>query len=249
MRSFDEAHLTLLLLTVAFYALTMFAASKLSRRWQNIMFLLGALLCSGGIFFRYGMGLNWSAGKITWDTLAMQMLQVCNFNLILVLLMLVPKFELARQYSFMFSMFAASTALVSISRDFADNNWYDITVLNSWFNHVFAIAVPLWMMAAGRLKPQKKYILPVLGCVAVYFVLVFGCTEWLHGTGILPVTKSFSFVYDPGGIAPLEWLYELIPAPFFYLVPLALPMVAFFWGLTWLFRNYSVQPFSRKRKK
>ena len=249
MRSFDENHLTLLLVTVAFIALTMFAASKLSRRGQNIMFVLGALLCAGGIFFRYGMGLNWSCDQFSWDTLATQMLQVCNFNMILVLLMLVPKFELARQYAFMFSMFAASTALISVPRDFADNNWYDVTVLNSWVNHVFAVSLPLWMMAAGRLKPQKKYILPVTCCVAVYFLVAFGCTEWLHGKGLIPLEKSFSFVHDPGGIGLLEWLYKLIPAPFFYLVPLALPMVAFFWGLTWLFRNYNVQPFAKSRKK
>ena len=248
MTSFNQAHITILLITVAFYAVTMFAVSKLSRRGQNVVFLLGALLCAGGIFFRYGMGLR-TSGELDLQTLGFQMLQVCNFNLVLVLLMLVPKFELARQYSFFFSMFAASTALISLHSDFANCNWYDTTFLNSWCNHVFAIALPLWMLAAGRLKPQKKYILPVTACVAAYFVVVYGCTEWLHATELLPVTKTFSFVYDPGGIGLLEWLYQLIPVPFFYLVPLGLPMVAFFWLLTWIFRNYSVQPFAQKRKK
>lgn len=247
MRSFDQTHLTFLILTVVFYAVTMFAAHKLSRKGQNIMFAIGAVLCAGGIFFRYGMGLKFSA-DLDLFTLATQQLQVCNFNFVLVLLMLIPKCELARQYSIMFSMFAACTYMFSLPTSFADNNWYDATVLNSWLNHTFAIALPLWMLAAGRLKPQKKYILPVTACVAVYFIAVYGCTEWLHTTGKLAETTTFSFVYSPDGVGLLEWLYKLIPMPFFYLVPLALPMLGFFWLLTRIFRNYSVRPFAQKSK-
>ena len=172
--------------------------------------------------------------------LAIQMLQVCSFNLILVILMLVPRLELARQYSFFFSMFAAATALVSLPKSWAALDWYAPTILNSWLNHVFAIALPLWMLAARRLKPQKKYILPVAGCVVGYFVIVYGCTEWLHAVGRLPEEKTFSFVYDPGGVALLEWLHKVIPIPLLYLVPLIPAMVGFFWLLTWLFRNYKV---------
>lgn len=247
MRSFDQTHLTFLLLTVAFYAVTMFAVAKLPRRGQNIMFLLGALLCAGGIFFRYGMGLKLTT-DFTLKTLAFQQMQVCNFNFLLVLLMLVPQFELARQYSIFFSMFAACTFMVSVPSDFANHNWYDVTVLNSWLNHTFAIALPLWMLAAGRLKPQKKYILPVLACVAVYFVAVYACTEWLHSTGDLAMGTTFSFVYDPGKVGLLEWLWELNPKPFYYLLPLAVPLYGFFWLLAWLFRNYTVRPYWQKKK-
>lgn len=247
MTSFDQTHLTFLLLTVAFYAVTMFAASRLPRRGQNLLFAFGAFMCAAGIFFRYGMGQQFSGG-LTLQTLAFQQLQVCNFNFLLVLLMLVPKFELARQYSIFFSMFAACTFMFSVPGDFAGKSWYSSTVLNSWLNHTFAIALPLWMLAAGRLKPQKKYVLPVLACVAVYFVAVYACTEWLHASGALDPNTSFSFVYDPGKVGILEWLWDLNPKPFYYLVPLAVPMFGFFWLLAWLFRNYTVRPFAEKKK-
>ena len=247
MRSFDQTHRVFLILTAMFYAVTMFAAGKLSRKGQNVMFFLGALVCAAGIFFRYGMDLNFS-GKLDLFPLATQMMQVCNFNFLLVLLMLVPKFELARQYSVMFSMFAACTYMFSLPTSFASCNWYDVTVLNSWLNHTFAIALPLWMVAAGRLKPKKEYIVPVTAAVALYFIAVYGCTEWLHATGQLPTDTTFSFVYSPDGVPLLEWLYAMIPVPFFYLVPLAVPMLAFFWLLTRLFQNYKVSPYSRKIK-
>lgn len=227
-------------------AVTMYTASKLPRRGQNVMFAVGTLLCAGGIFWRYAMGMSASFENLRWDTFAVQMLQVCNFNFLLVLLMLVPKFELARQYSFMFSMFAAATVMLSFPKSWETMNWYDAPVMNFWLNHVFAIALPLWMVAAGRLKPQKKYIVPVTVCVVMYFLVVYGLTEWLHITGKLPETTTFSYIYDPKGVGLLEWMYGLIPVPCFYLVPLIPAMLAFFWLLTWLFRNYKARPFGKK---
>ena len=246
MKPFDQTHLILLMATVAFVAVTMYAASKLSHRGQNVLFALGAILCAGGIFFRYAMGASFSFEKLDVQTLGIQMLQVCNFNFLLVLLMLVPKFELARQYSFMFSMFAAATVMLSFPKSWASLKWYDTTVLNFWFNHVFAIALPLWMLAAGRLKPQKKYILPVSVCVIAYFLIVYGCTEWLLAKGLVTADNTFSYVYDPEGVGLLESLYKLIPVPCFYLAPLIPAMLGFFWALTWLFKNYNVQRYGRK---
>ena len=167
MKSFSTLHYIFLISSLIFILLTMFIVSKLKRRGQNIMFLIGTLCCSLGIFYRYGMGLSLE-GKINIITLCKELLQVCSFNFILLPLMLIPKFEIARQYSFFFSMFAASTTLFSVSKVYADMNWYDISFLNSWINHLFAIAVPLWMLAARRLKPQKKYI----------FVLINTHTEY-----------------------------------------------------------------------
>ena len=249
MKSFESTHLMLLMATVAFIALTMYAAHKLPRRAQTVLFIVGALLCAGGIFWRYALNMTLSPLTLRWETLFIQMLQVCNFNMILVLLMLVPKFELARQYSIMFSMFAAATVMLSIPSRYANDAWYSPDFLNFWLNHVFAIALPLWMFAAGRLKPQKKYVLPVAGCVVVYFLIVYGGTEWLRGIGKLAADKSFSYVHNPGGVGLLEWLFRLIPVPCFYLAPLIPPMIGFFWGLWWLFRNREVTPFAIKRKK
>ena len=246
MRTFDQTHITFLLVTIAFYGITMFAVSKMPKWAQNIMFGLAAVLCAGGVFFRYGMGLSFS-GNIDLKPFALQMMQVCNFNAILVILMLVPKFELARQYSIYFSLAAACTYMLSLPSDFSTYNWFDITILNSWLNHTFAIALPLWMFAAGRLKPEKKYILPVTACVIVYFIVAYGCTEWLHSAGLLAKDVSFSFIYDPGKVGLLEWMYKLIPMPFFYLIPLIPPMVGFFWIFAWICRNKMVKPFDKRR--
>lgn len=240
MRDFDTTHLIFLAVTAAFFALSMYFVARLPRFWQNLMFVFAALMVVGGVFFRYGMGMTLE-GAVSWRTLALQMLQVCNFNLILVVLMLVPRFELARQYSVFFSMFAASTTLVSIPNVWANYSCFHPEVLNSWCNHVFAMALPLWMIAARRLKPRKEYILPVGGCVLGYFAAVAAVSALLIKFGILTVETSHSFVFKTDGIGVFEMLWDLIPIPFVYLIPLLVPMFAVFVLWAWAFRNYKTE--------
>lgn len=248
MTLFSTAHIIFLLCVVVFLAGTMWLISKLNRKWQNVMIVIGALLCAGGIFFRYGMGLSFEGG-FTWNTLGLEMLQVCNFNFILVLLMLIPKFELARQYAIFFSMFAASTTLFSLSSSWKNLEWYDIQIMNSLLNHVFIIAVPLWMLAARRLKPRKEYIWKVSLGVFVYMTVVAIIVTVLMKNGVITdPTPHYSFIYDTYGIGVLDFLYELIPYPYFYLYPLGPVMVAFFYFLAWAFRNYEVKPYGEPER-
>lgn len=242
MTIWSSTHFIYLVVTIIFLVSTMYLVSKLNRRGQNIMFIIGACICSLGIFFRYGMGLTFE-GKLTWGTFFLQFLQVCNFNAVLVILMLVPKFELARQYSIFFSMFAASTSLISVSRSFAGMEWYNISLVNSWLNHTFAIALPLWMLASRRLKPDKKYILPVMGLVFAYFTIVYIISEVLMSKGIITVETSFSFIYDTMKIGVFDLFYKIIPYPYFYLYPVLPIMGGFFFILSKMFDKYKVKKF------
>ena len=242
MEALSAVHLAYLGCTVLFLAGGMFAVSKLPAAAQNVIFVLCAVGCSGGIFFRYGMGLQWTT-EISWGTLAMELMQVCNFNFLLLPLMLIPKFELARQYSCMFSMFGAFTTFLSPSYSWAGLAWSDSVILNSWLNHTFAVALPLFMIAARRLKPQKKYILPVLGCVFAYFTVAAGISYFLIQKGILTVENSFSFIFTTDGIPVFEFFYKLIPYPYFYLYPVLLILLLFFVGLCACFSKYRVRPF------
>ena len=133
MKSFSTLHFIFLIVSFVFILVSMLVVSKLKRKDQNIMFLIGALVCSLGIFYRYAMGLSLE-GQINIITLCRELLQVCSFNFVLLPLMLIPKFEIARQYAFFFSMFAAATTLFSISKVYSNMNWYDISFLNSFLS-------------------------------------------------------------------------------------------------------------------
>ncbi len=228
MKTGSPYHIALFLVTAVFMVLSTFAVSKMSRRWQNVMFVIAVLLGAGGVFFRYAMNFSFTEG-LHLDTLFIQMLQVCNFNFILLPLMLIPKCEIARQYSVFFSMFAASTTLFSIPASLTGYEWYDVSVLNFWFNHVFAIALPIWMIAARRLRPQRRYIPAVSGCVFAYFTLVYLITEGLMAAEILPVGSSFSYVHDPKGMPLITQLYELIGVPYWHLMPIFFILIGIFY--------------------
>lgn len=233
-------HVIYLIASIIFLGVTCFAVSKMSRKWQNITFIVTAILGSGGIFFRYAMNASFSSG-LHLNKLLIQMLQVCNFNFILLPLMLIPKFELARQYSVFFSMFAACTTLFSFPLSFSKYEWNDVLVVNFWLNHLFAIALPLWMISAKRLYPNKKYILKVSVCVFVYFTLVFLLTELFMTIKVLPSGSSFSYVHDPKGMPIITTLYNLIGLPYVHLLPLLPLLIGFFY--LW------AMPFNKKTKK
>ena len=234
MSLFSLSHVVMLLVTVALIVGVAILMKHVSRRVQNIVFITAAILCSLGIFYRYAMGLT-IAGGITLKPLLLQMLQVCNFNFLLMPLVLIPRCKIVRQYVLFFSMFSAATTLLSPSGGWSELVWYAPTILNSWVNHALIVALPIWMMAAGRIRPERKYVLPVTGCVFGYYTVAYAISELLIAKGILTVATTHSFIYKPGGIAVLEILYRLIPYPYFYLYPLIPLLALFFFAFAYIY--------------
>ena len=246
MTQLDTVHICFLAAVIVFLTASTWIVSKLPKLAQKILIVSAALLCAGLIFFTCGMGLTFEGG-VNWKGLARQMLQVCQFNMILMPLMLIPKFELARQYSVMFSMFAATTTFLSVSDFLANYDWRHPAVWTFWLYHALAVAVPLWMIASRRLKPQKKYVLPVAICVFAYFTVVYIVSEILMDAGLMTVATSHSFIYKSGHTFPLKQLYDLIGIPYFYLWPLIPVLYGFDRALAWAFKNYRVESYKRNK--
>lgn len=241
MKLLSIAHLTYLFFTILFFVGGCFLVRKLNKKGQNIVFIIITFLACSGIFFRYAMGLGFKS--FTPMTLVKQLLQVCTFNFILLPLMLIPKFELARQYAIFFSMFAAMTSLLSVSKEWANLDPLCISIFNSWCNHTFTIALPLFMIASGRTKPKKSYIWKVILCIFIYFTINAGISKILINKGIFTIKNSLSYIFTTDGIFIFDILYKLIPVPYFYLYPLIPILILFFFALSWAFRKYEVKEF------
>ena len=239
MKIFSLAHIIFLIITIIIITTSIVMIRKIDNKKQNIIFVIIAFLCSFGIFFRYALDLKLQ-GPINISRLLLQLLQVCNFNFILMPIMLIPKCELARQYSIFFAMFAALTTFIAISPEFEKHNWYDLTIINSWLNHLFAVLLPILMVAARRLKPNKKYIPHVTILVIIYFTAVYAISEILINNGIITQSKNFSFVYNSSGLPILNILYKLIPIPYLYLFPILPFVIMFFYILSKLFEKYKI---------
>ena len=239
----DVIYYGYLTFAILFIILTMWAVSKMNYKWQNRMFSFAAIMCVLSCFYRFAMHNSWTKG-VDIPNFCESWLQVCNFNCILLPLMLIPKCEIARQYSLNFSMLSAIFGIVGVT--FPGHQWYDGEVMSYWMYHLFAIACPLWMVAARRLKPQKKYVLKCGLCVFLYFSIVaLVCTICIQ-TGAFPEDIGYSFIYNTHGIVVFDWLYSLIPVPYFYLYPL-IPLVTFcFYLFALAFKKYQVVPYTEE---
>lgn len=242
MEPFGLAHFGYLLFTIIFLLLGVLIVRKSNRFVQNIIFILIVILGSGGIFFRYGLNLSFS-NKINIKTLATQMLQVCNFNFILLPTTLIKKNELGRQYLFYFSGFAAATVFFSFSSALYRYDWNSIVVVNFWLNHLATASLPLFMLVSGRFKPRKEYILKVSICIVLYFCFSALGSLYLMRYQNYPRERTFSFVFTPEENFILEFLYSIIPLYFFYLTPLLPILIGIFYLLARVFKNYQVSEF------
>lgn len=235
-------HIIFLIITILVITLLIIITRRVNPKTQNIIFIIITILGSLGIFYRHAMNLSFKEG-INITALLIQLLQVCNFNFILLPLMLIPKLELARQYSVFFSMFAAMSTFIDVPLEFRDYNWYDPVIINSWLNHLCSVLLPILMIASRRLKPNKKYVFKVTITVIVYFTMVYVISELLKQQSIIPQDKNYSFVYHGKGIPVLDISYKLIPIAYLYLYPILPFMMGFFYILSKIFDNYHVNKY------
>ena len=234
-------HWGFMLGTLAFVVLTMWLVSRMNYKNQNRMFVFGVIGCCVSCIFRFAMQNSFTNG-FRIDLLARSWLQVCNFNFILLPLMLIPKFNIARQYAILFSFASAVTGIVGCG---FDEPWYDPEVLSYWAYHIFAIATPLWMVAARRLKPEKQYVVETGFCVFMYFTIVAVIVTICVLTGAMGPKPGYSFIYDPSGVGIFEWLYSLIQMPYFYLYPVFPVIMLLFYLVSLAFKKYEVVPFNQ----
>jgi uncharacterized membrane protein YwaF len=228
------AHILMILASIAIGIILFFVVRNSSERVQNniIYTLMG--VCVFGIFFLHG-----TRYFTTFDlkNLLVQMLQVCNFNLILIPLCLFKRNELARQYLFLFSMPMALSTFVAYPGDVEGSMWYSIVCLTFWINHFLIALIPILMVATGRFKPRKDYVYKVIICVFIYFAIAFIGNYVLNGF-VIHGDHNHSYTMEGDGIMLLMPLYRLIPIPFVYLLPIIPVLLVVYFGVAKLFEKY-----------
>lgn len=229
------AHILMLVATLLIIVILMFIVAKSKKIVQDIIITFFIALGTFGIFFLHGLHRGTQFDILN---LLRQMLQVCNFNFILLPICLFKKNEICRQYLFFFSMPAALSTFVAYPSDVQQAMWYDIVCLNFWIDHACIVIVPLLMIASKRFKPEQKYVKIILICVVAYFLMAFVGDWALNEFSFENIHYNYSYTMNDGGIMVLKPIYKLIPIPFVYLLPLAVPLYFIFWLEAYCFKNY-----------
>lgn len=231
------AHIMMVVVSAVLIVGLCVLVSHVSYKWQRIIIHSSVGLCMIGILFlhltRYGT-------TVDFENFFLQMFQVCNFNFILLPLCLIKKNELARQYLFYFSMFAAMSTFVSYTSDVENSMWYSVVTLNFWLDHFLVVAITFMMISARWFKPRKEYIIPVILTMLLYFLSAF-VVNYLFNGCMVSGPHNHSYTMDPGEIMVLGPMYRLIPIPFVYLLPFAPILAVIFYLLSLIFKNYKVK--------
>ena len=243
MKTFDQIHLTYLSITILFYIIGGIVMRKSNKVVQYTVLIIMTVVVMFGIFFRYAMGLNFhtNINDLNFKILAMEMLQVCNFNFILLPLALIPKIKLFRQYLLFFSIFGAMTSLISVPSSFKSLDALNISIINSWLNHALTVGIGIFIIASRIDKPRIKYIIPVTIGVFIYFSVVAIISYYLIRKGVIMPENSFSFIYDRGKTAGFSFFYKICPVDYFYLYLIFPILIGFFVGLGYSFKKYKIK--------
>lgn len=231
------AHILMILVSIVIGTFLFCVVKYSKERVQNVIIYAAIGVCVFGIFFLHGTRYFTT---LDLKNLLIQMLQVCNFNFILLPLCLFKKNELARQYLFFFSMPMALSTFVSYPSDIEESMWYSIKCLTFWSNHFLIALTPCLMLATRKFKPRKEYVPKVVLCVFIYFLTAFVGNYILNGFSI-EGPHNHSYTMESGAIMLLKPIYKLIPIPFVYLFPIAPVLLLFYWIVTKLFENYKTK--------
>lgn len=230
------AHIFMVICLFIIGILLFFIVRLSSEKIQNIIIYVTIGVCITGIFFlhatHYGTDLD-------LKNFLIQMLQVCNFNFILLILCLFKRNELARQYLFFFSMPMALSTFVSYPSDVEGSKWWSIVSLTFWINHFLIALVPILMISARKFKPKKEYIYKVILSIFAYFLIAFIFNYILNGFSI-DGDHNHSYTMGPDSIMLLEPMFKLIPVPFVYLLPMVPILTIVYWFIAKLFEKYNI---------
>ena len=231
------AHILMLISTILIIVTLMFVISRLNYKGQCILIYTCVAVGMIGIAFLH---LTHYGTSFDPKNFFEQMFQVCNFNFILLPLCLFKKNELSRQYLFFFSMPAAASTFIAYPSNVAGSMWYSVITLNFWIDHMMVVLIPLLMISAKWFKPEKKYVKWVILCIIVYFLSAFVANYCFNGFS-LDGPHNHSYTMNDGNILILKPLYNLIPVPFVYLLPLTPILYLIFYLESLCFQKYKIK--------
>lgn len=174
-----------------------------------------------------------------WRELCFQM---CNINMILIPIGALTMKKPLLNFSFFTGTLGAFMALVMPAVGFYDCSILLPRMLGYYITHfmVFtgALAIVTYGIHTPKMKELPKTALLVVGVTFCVFLINVLFRTIAPGCG-----ANYFYTMDPEGNAILEALYNLIPIPFVYELPLILVLVVFMVLVTFILNLF------RKKKK
>lgn len=158
-------------------------------------------------------------------------LELCNINIIVSLVALLINKKFLNNYMYYVTMIGGMIPLLV----FPDchmitngNTLFHYMFLDFWFIHTQLVTIPIAMIAWGFFTPEKKQIPQVLLTVAGLYLFAFLASITLRNFESFSLA-NYMYTINHNNLPILRELYHLIPIPFVYGLPLALPIGLLFY--------------------
>jgi len=149
-------------------------------------------------------------------------LQLCNINLFLIPIGVKTRKRGIMGFSFIMSTFGATMALISPASGFSGFSLLLPRMIGYYATHFFILVASITMATFNIYRPEFKDLTKVGITLAVLSAAITGVNYLFRGLGLCSFTNYF-YTVEPEGISILEFLWNIVRIPYFYLLP-ALPL-------------------------
>jgi uncharacterized membrane protein YwaF len=223
-----------------------FTLKKRSHGFQKTVFLiligLSMLIFAGRMFFGWEGSRIYNGGsKVT-----LLPLELCNINIIVTFVALLINKKTLNSYLYFNALIGALLSLLV----FPDchmitngNTLFHYMFFDYWFIHTQLVTVPIVMLACGWYRPRIRQVpLMLIATVGIYFFIFMMTLLLRHFESFKTANYMYSMYHN--NLPILKNLYEVIPVPFVYSLPLIVPI-----GILFVLMSLPLNLIERRGKK
>lgn len=223
---FSYQHVVYLLIDIIYIIGLIFLCKKLSVKSTRIILISLSGVCC--LIFLGRMFFGWEGSRIFDNGSKTTLLpfELCNMNIFITLLALIINKKFLNNYLYFVSLVGGIIPLLvfpDCHMITAGRNIFHYMFFDYWIIHTHLVAIPIVMISKKMFIPEIKQVhwvlLTTLGIYFFCFIssLILRNFESFKGA-------NYMYTMNHNNLPVLKQLYELIPIPFLYGLPLIIPI-------------------------
>lgn len=228
---FSYQHTLFLLIDILYIVGLVFLCRRLSKEKTRIILIILSIVCC--LIFVGRMFFGWEGSRIyeSGSKTSLLPFELCNMNIFITLIALIINKKFLNNYLYFVSMLGGVIPLLV----FPDchmitegRNIFHYMFFDYWIIHTHLVAIPIVMISCNMFKPSIKEIpFVLLTALGIYFFcflasVILRCFDSFKGA-------NYMYTMNHNNLPILKQLYDLIPIPFIYGLPLAIPITGVFY--------------------
>ena len=232
--SFSTLHIITLIISLVAVPLSLyFTLKNRSEKTKRIVLFICSLWGPTSVLYSFFV---WGSQTSYLEYLPFHM---CAINAMLIPVLIITKSKLLGNMLPLFSLGALFALVFNTFQ--ADYRIFSMVFACYYFAHTFDLCIPFLLIKFGIVKTHPKYILPSVGLTFAFYTVAHFVNLWvnnyievhqltnIYGEPIIP-DVDYMFTPGPSGNPALEFFWNILPYPYFYLLTTA-PIIAAYYSL------------------